>query len=236
MQNEEFKRALWLRLGIEFPDHLLRCTCTGHPTIDKGSVDHLIICKQFNAAIIDRHDTLGREFKSLCQQAGLQWTDPNRSQLRNVVNDNGQTTDGYIRGLYAKPCFVDFTIAHPTGRDYLRRGSATHKHYALTFLEGQKNEKFNDRCDRAGGSFIPLAFETYGATSTRVDNFIKDVVSRAAEINHIPYSVLLNYWKKRLSVSLQIGNINILSLAYRRLFNYGGGNLDRDITTERILE
>ena len=47
-------------------------------------------------------------------------------------------------------------------------------------------------------------------------------------IYNIPYPILLNYWKKRISTVLQIGNISIISEAYRRLFNFGAETLQRD--------
>ena len=52
--------------------------------------------------------------------------------------------------------------------------------------------------------------------------------SEAAEFNNIPYPILLNCWKKRLSTVLQSGNVSIISEAYRRLFNFGADTLQRD--------
>ena len=118
----------------------------------------------------------------------------------------------------------------------MSEGSTIHRHYALQDLATHKINKYAARCEVFGSGFIPLAFEIYGATSPEVDNFIKAVASKAAEVNNINYAILLNYWKKRLSVNLQIGNVAIISEGYRRLFNYGGGNMDRDFATERLNE
>ena len=49
---------------------------------------------------------------------------------------------------------------------------------------------------------------------------------------HIIY---LNYWKKRISTVLQIGNVSIISEAYRRLFNFGAETLQRDYDLERAF-
>ena len=75
--------------------------------------------------------------------------------------------------------------------------------------------------------FAPLALETYGGTSENFD--------KAAEFNNIPYPILLNYWKKRISTVLQIGNVSIISEAYRRLFNFGAETLQRDYDLERAF-
>ena len=58
---------------------------------------------------------------------------------------------------------------------------------------------------------------------------------KAAEFNNIPYPILLNYWKKRISTVLQIGNASIISEAYRRLFNFGAETLQRDYDLERAF-
>ena len=58
---------------------------------------------------------------------------------------------------------------------------------------------------------------------------------KAAEFNNIPYPILLNYWKKRISTALQIGNVSVISEAYRRLFNFGAETLQRDYDLERTF-
>ena len=52
--------------------------------------------------------------------------------------------------------------------------------------------------------------------------------SKAAEFNNIPHPILLNFCKKRISAVLQIGNVSVISEAYRRLFNFGAETLQRD--------
>ena len=48
-----------------------------------------------------------------------------------------------------------------------------------------------------------MAFEIYGTCSEKFESFLKKMVKAASEVNHVPYSVLLNYWRKRCSVTLQ---------------------------------
>ena len=81
---------------------------------------------------------------------------------------------------------------------------------------------------------MPLAFEVYGAVSENVNSFIKSVVSKAAERNGIPYHVLLNYWRKRISCTLQSYNAWIINQAYLQSNNLVGGNLHPDFSLENI--
>ena len=232
LSNDEFRKALWLRLGIPFSARPYHCSCRNQPV---KHVDHILTCKQFNGSIKNRHDLVVREIKSLCHHAGLQWTDSYIGQLRTVTHVNGDTPDGYIVGLPGRPFFIDVTIAHPTGATHMRNGSTQNKHYALKHLEALKITKFEHRCNAFDSDFVPLAFETYGGTSERFEKLIERISSKAAEFNNIPYPILLNYWKKRISTTLQIGNVSIISEAYRRLFNFGAETIERDFDVERTF-
>ena len=225
--NDEFRKAMWLRLGIPFTARPHHCSCRSQSVIDEH-VDHILTCKQFNGSIKSRHDLIVREIKSSCHHAGLQWTDCYIGQLRTVSHVNGDTPDGHILGLSGRPFFIDVTIAHPTGATHMRNGLTRHKHFALNSLEANKIAKFERRCHEFDSDFVPLALETYGGTSEKFDKLLEKLASKAAEFNNIPYPILLNYWKKRISTVLQIGNVSVISEAYRRLFNFGAETLQRD--------
>ena len=82
---------------------------------------------------------------------------------------------------------------------------------------------------------VPLALESYGGTSEKIEKLLERIPSKAAEFNNIPYLIVLNYWKKRISAVLQIGNASIISEAYRRLFNFEAETLQRDYDLERAF-
>ena len=100
-------------------------------------------------------------------------------------------------------------IEHPTGATHMRNS-----------LEAKKIAKFEHRCNEFHSDFVPLALETYGGTSERFEKLLERLTFKAAEFNNIPYPILLNYWKKKISTVLLIGNVSIISEAYRRLFNF----------------
>ena len=64
---------------------------------------------------------------------------------------------------------------------------------------------------------------------------LERITSKAAEFNNVPYPILLNYWKKRISAVFQIDNVSIVSEAYLRLFNFGAETLQRDYDLERAF-
>ena len=67
----------------------------------------------------------------------------------------------------------------------------------------------------------------------KFDKLIEKLSSKAAEFNKIPYPILLNYWKKRISTTLQFGNVAIISEVY---FNFGAETLQSDFDLERAFD
>ena len=76
------------------------------------------------------------------------------------------------------------------------------------------------------------------ACSEKFEDFLlKKMVKAASDAKHVPYSVLLNYWRKRFSViTLQTFNARLITQAYLVIFDNGGGNLERDFSSARALE
>ena len=117
----------------------------------------------------------------------------------------------------------------------MRNGSTCHNHFGLNSLEADKIAKFEHRCNEFPSDILPLALEAYGGTSKKFEKLLERITSKAAKFNNIQYPILLNYWKKRISAVLQIGNVSIISEAYRRLFNFGAETLQRDYDLERAF-
>ena len=237
MDNVTFRTSLMLRLGVPCQERPMQCGCRSRNLVDEH-LDHFLCCKKYQGEHKGRHDAVAADIKSLCNHAGLQFTDPKLGELRTVDNDDNKAADGCIRGLHDKPLFVDVTISNPTGPSYLdHRGNGNSwsvRHFAIKLREKVKNDKYLERCRQINSEFVPLAFEVYGAASENVNSFIKSVVSKAAERNGIPYHVLLNYWRKRISCTLQSYNAWIINQAYLQSNNLGGGNLHRDFSLENI--
>ena len=110
------------------------------------------------------------------------------------------------------------------------------RHYALNRLHRLKNTKYLSRCTEINSSFMPLAFESFGAVSDDVVKLVANLVSKAAELTNIPYSVLLSYWRKRISTTLQVQNARILMLSSARILSRGGGRSDAAFDCQALLE
>ena len=104
---------------------------------------------------------------------------------------------------------------------------------AIKDKEKLKNDKYSQRCPRIDSDYMPMAFEICGASSEKFEDFLEKMVKEASDANHFPCSALLNYWRKRFSVTLQTFNVRIITQAY---VDNGGGNLERDFSSDRALK
>ena len=233
LDNVSFRRALMLRLGVTFYDRPLRCKCKHRPVID-SHLDHILSCPQFSAERKHRHDAIVQDLKSLCNHGGYQFTDARLGELRTPTHNDNKAADGCIRGLELKPLDIDVTVWNPTSQSALAKRSHQVQHQTITDAEKMKITKYRERCRQIDHNFMPMAFEIYGACSKLVDTFLVDVVTNAALINAIPQSVLVSYWRKRISTTLQYYNARLISQAYLQLNDYGGGNMGRDFALDRV--
>ena len=233
LDNVSFRRALMLRLGVPFSDRPLRCKCKNRAIVD-CHLDHILCCSQFSAERKHRHDAIVQDIKSLCNHAGLHFTDSRLGELRTPAHNDNKAADGCIRGLRSKPLDIDVTVWNATSATELRKGSHAVQHQAISDAEKVKNDKYEGRCREIDHFFMPWAMEIYGACSKNVASFIDKVVEKAAEVNSIPQSILLSYWRKRMSTTLQYYNARLINQAYLQLNDNGGGNMYRDFALDRV--
>ena len=52
--------------------------------------------------------------------------------------------------------------------------------------------------------FSPLALESFGLAAKEMLDLISNLVKKASELLHIDFALLLSYWKKRISTTLQV--------------------------------
>jgi hypothetical protein len=103
---------------------------------------------------------------------------------------------------------TDFSITHP-GND-----TSINKHHSNTIYgasaqarEEEKCYKYNAAAKNNNMHFVPLAAETYGVLGKNFIKFINDVVRKNCDSKaSLPFSLQMEYWIKRISVTLQIMN------------------------------
>ena len=57
---------------------------------------------------------------------------------------------------------------------------------------------------------MPLAFESFGLVSKEVVDLISNRAEKASELSCMPFELVLSYWKKRISTTLQVGTAKFI--------------------------
>ena len=80
---------------------------------------------------------------------------------------------------------------------------------------------------------------SHGQTSDLFIKFFKKLVRAASDVNGIPYSVMFNYWKIRISTTMQKYNAKIIHMSQNkiarvtRMLRNGDADLNDIITDQR---
>ena len=65
----------------------------------------------------------------------------------------------------------------------------------------EKNNKYFKKCEDQGVCFSPLSFGLAGREEL---DLVSSLVKKASESLNIDFALLLSYWKKRISTTLQV--------------------------------
>ena len=130
-----------------------------------------------------------------------------------MIGEDGRKADAIFtgQGRDNTNLAADYTIGSATSNSYLQNSAYISK-YVLTLLEDNKITKYAAGYRNIGVDFLPLSFEMLGEVSDRVITFFKKLVAAAADVTDIHYSILFNYWKKRISTTMQKYNAKILHI------------------------
>jgi hypothetical protein len=213
--NREFTVVLRMRLHLPIIDNKLLSHCysckkpdgTFHSINIYG--DHLFTCRSGNDWKI-RHDLVKLEIKKYCGQALIHC----KVEPRGIMHD--KEGKNIIPDLVLfNSCIhlfttvaLDITITHSfTGKGI---GSFTIGNYGKTAEKG-KITKYNEVISATfRGSFIPLAFESYGYWCDLVVIFLKKLARAISERNGIPYSTIFHRITTSISAAIQKGNGSLL--------------------------
>lgn len=107
-------------------------------------------------------------------------------------------------GSAHKDIIMDVTVGNPACATNIGTWHSDRTQFAtIKNLAAKKVRKYGDLCQRINKTFIPLAFESYGAWSEKGVEVLQNLVSDASDTTQIPASVLSNYWAKRISCAMQ---------------------------------
>ena len=83
----------------------------------------------------------------------------------------------------------------------------------------EKKKKYLKKCEDQGAFFSPLPFESFGLAEKEELELVSNLVKKVSQsIKNIDFALLLSYWKKRISTTLQDDEV-LNQESIHRLYN-----------------
>jgi hypothetical protein len=117
----------------------------------------------------------------------------------------------------------DFAVTSPITNSSLRIRSASTKGAAANAAYKGKLDTYTDFAAQNDLDFVPIIFESFGSCHPVVGEWISKLAANAASLHSIPVSVLVGYWKRRISVVLQRSNASLINRHILRTLPGGSG-------------
>ena len=218
LNNDAFRVALRMRLGVPLADKHQACPHCGG--MDDAFGQHAWRCSGLRGAGNTRHTLTNNTVLSVCQHASLTASKEVPYEEHFPRNPNApadsQTTKNRIDTLVQLPSgtkiVIDVTIRHVThGSSHEIRGASA------AAAEKDKVRFISDRYTIPSRDIIPFALETYGNMGEAAKNFVRSAAKNKAGDNKVAYAQLVNFYRSRIAVAVQRGNlIAINRWLYRR--------------------
>ena len=180
-----------------------------------------------------RHDAFQHDLKALGNLGGITVIDQGLGQL---LERDGRKGDLLFKGMGKnnKDLMTDITFGCAIAPSYLHNSAHIPK-YVLNLLANNKIEKYRDGYRAVGIDFEPVALEMHGQTSDFFLTLLKKLAKAAADVNNMHYSLVFNYWKIRLSSTLQRYNGKILIMAKNKINRMNNFARDGDVDVTDMI-
>lgn len=217
--SQEFSTACTFRLGLPFPfiDRGLTCSC-GQLVLERGQ--HLHCCSRGNERH-SRHDDICDILADLSRRAGIRTTREPRNCFqgsRSHSRPDMLLIQPLLQADDGKNLVTDVQITHPETSSQADSASAG-KGVAARLAEQAKTRFYRDKTAVANLSFTPLVLETYGRWGDQLKDFVDKLVNKIyrLEDGRVPHHAIADYYRKRISASLQKGNARLLLQRVQRI-------------------
>jgi hypothetical protein len=208
--NTEFSVMCCFRLGLDLPiiSDNLRCNvCRDQPIFG----EHSHVCPALGCRLI-KHNKVVEVINSCTLAAGIS----SSTNMSNIfpASLTGKRPDLKLKNVvFQKGGFdnhvIDVQITHPCNKSYVE-SCAKGVLIAAKRSECAKTKKYSDLCNQNRLGFIPCIAESYGSLNEKFVNLIKFCASRQHERTKIPKSILTNFWFRKISITLQQANAQMI--------------------------
>lgn len=126
---------------------------------------------------------------------------------------------------------VRLSVTHPAIQAIIiNNNTDKHQGRAAHVRELKKMRDYSKLADQNDLHFMPIIFETYGRWGKYMTQFFDASVEAGWQKNAtgIPLSTIKEYWKKRISVTLQVMNARMFLHRIQRTISRGDSNKKPD--------
>lgn len=208
--DQDFRQLIRLRLGLPLANNSagIPCSCTRHTVLDDDGY-HLMAACPLGDHRIRTHNLLSNTWVQLLRKAGFlcRQEDPTCFQ---AVGDTSKRADIVAEGWgEGRKAIFDVSVTHPWAHDNNHNRPTDPEGYrtlpperAARAREAEKVRKYRNFIPQ-NAVFIPLVVETFGRWGPAARTVLHKCIDRLADITLLPKAALMNYWKQRLTVTLQ---------------------------------
>ena len=212
MTDVQFRTAICIRLGATLPGltEASKCSeCKSHPLVDPRG-EHFLHCP-CGGDRIRRHNALRKEFHTLVHMAGFKA----QAEPTQFVFTDGRHPDLLLFNPISvsntgRDITFDFAVTHPSTTSALRRHSDQESGKAADILFKTKEAYYQDYAIQNNLDCYGIVFETFGYCHPVASSWIVKLATQAAKVHGYLPSVLVSYWRRRISVALQRANATMV--------------------------
>ena len=200
LEDEEFRSAVCLRLGLKFFEpHKCKCGIN----IDEFG-GHCFACSRNHGKIL-RHTMVNDVISSSLRSAGI----PNRKEPENLSCCPGLRPDGITLIPFSSGrCLTwDVSCPHPLCASHL--GKNKKPGGVANFVETTKNRKYS--IIKNTHTFSPIIVDTLGAYGDETQTLLANIGKRLFQITGNKKAA--SHFRQRISIAVQKGNYKALSFS-----------------------
>jgi hypothetical protein len=223
----DFRIALNLRLGRPQSCIPRRQLCLCGDAVDPRGY-HYLTCK-YGGHLISRHNNLVTVGHAMVRASGtFSSVSGLQTHLEGHLGRDGKRLIpdqlAHEWGEDGLHTLFDYAVCHPCASSYVGQAAST-SGAAADNRQRRKRDKYAGACSHEGFNFRAPIFETFGAYSAHMGQFMTEAQQRAA--NQLPDGTIhtwtsakfSQYYRQRFSVSLQRGNAKAIRYRSTRDFS-----------------
>lgn len=214
MIASDFRTALRSRLLVPHPQLLALSKCSCGNEIDPLGI-HLQKCKKSNSLTDDTHNAIVGTLGEFIRSCGCSCKEEVTGIFRNVEPADSKRMDLVVHDPSRPNILYDVVVSNAVSSKVIQGTSVNTKQCRIKELA--KERYYRTHAEKAGMTFKGLAMEAHGKWGDDFHKMFKRFIAHGVVTSGIPEAILINYWRRRISMALQKGVANAINTRANRL-------------------